>query len=803
MSVIGSNIIAGASGVVADTGYQISRSLRFNSADSTSLSRTFGSGGSTTKWTKSIWLKRSTLGDGTNPPGVIFSAGTNSTNDMVCYITKDNTLDWFNRASSSVNARKITTQVFRDLSAWQHLLFVWDSANATAASRMLLYVNGVQVTTFSTSTDPSSSLASIWNGAVLHYMMRDTANSGYLSGYLADIYFVDGQALTPSSFGEIDANTGVWTPKAYTGTFGTTGYYLKLDDNSNNTAATLGKDSSGNGNNWTPNNLFVTAGVGNDSLVDSPTNYGTDTGAGGEVRGNYATLNPLRATATLANGNLQFTGPTSGGAQGTFATMGVTSGKWYFEVTPTTVAGTYYPSIGISTNESELPTAQPGVAAGGYMYMANGQKFVNNALSNYGASYAANDVIGVALDMDAGTITFYKNGVSQGQAYTGVTGTATPVLGNTGAATPSAGYINFGQRPFAYTAPSGFKALCTQNLPTPAIAKPSTNFNVVTYTGNGTSQSITGVGFQPDFTWVKNRSVARDHRLVDAVRGATKELYSNLTNAEATDANGLTAFSSDGFSVGSTTSYNGNTETFVAWNWKANGAGSSNTSGTISSTVSVNTTAGISVVAYTGNATAGATVGHGLGVAPAMIIAKYRGGVSSWSVYHKSLNATKWLTLNGTTAATTSAQEWNNTEPTSSVFSVGSSSANNNQAGTNIAYCFAEIAGFSRFGSYTGNASTDGPFVYCGFRPRFIMVKRTDAVDSWMTYDTVRNSYNIANLALYPNASTVETTETNNPFDILSNGFKLRGSGTTTNASNGTYIFAAFAEAPFNYARAR
>ncbi len=807
MTILQSGISQAAA---AASGYQIARSLRFNSTDSAYLNRTPASAGNRQKWTWSGWVKRSALGT----EQLLFHA-YNGSNPVRTTITIKNTDQIeFTIADGGYDVCT-TTALFRDVGAWFHLCVGLDSTQATAANRLSIEVNGVSVAYSSSVTQNRNGDVNTTNA----HHIGSYGGGSYLAGYLADVRFIDGQKLAASNFAAADANTGVWSPIAYTGTYGTNGFWLKLDDNSNNTATTLGKDSSGNGNNWTPNNLSVTAGAGNDSLVDSPTNYGTDTGAGGEVRGNYATLNPLRATATLVNGNLQFTGPASGGAQGTYATMAVTSGKWYWEVTPTTVAGTYYPSIGVSTDLAYSPSSQPGVDAAGYMYMANGQKFNNNALGAYGASYAANDVIGVALDMDAGTITFYKNGVSQGQAYTGVTGTATPVLGNTGAATASAGYINFGQRPFSYTAPSGFKALNTQNLPTPAIGASASTLagkymNVKLYTGNGsttgTTQAITGLGFQPDLVWIKSRSSSTyTHLLTDAVRGANKILFSPLQDSEATVTNVMNSFDSDGFTVAYNSSYsaavsNANAATFVGWGWKGGNASVSNNAGTISSTVSANTTAGVSIVGYTGTG-ANATVGHGLGVAPKFIIVKNRTtGTRDWECYHAGLTSAAYrIRLNVTAAESSAPTMWNSTAPTSSVFSLGTDADVNASGNNYVAYCFAEVAGFSKFGKYIGNGNADGPFVYCGFRPRFILVKRSDAIDSWMIYDTSRMPYNIANLALYPNASTAETTETNNPFDILSNGFKMRGTGTTTNASSGTYVFAAFAEAPFNYARAR
>jgi hypothetical protein len=319
------------------------------------------------------------------------------------------------------------------------------------------------------------------------------------------------------------------------------------------------------------------------------------------------------------------------------------------------------------------------------------------------------------------------------------------------------------------------------------------------YTGTGSSQSITGLGFQPDWTWIKERNASADHGLYDAVRGVQNQLESNTTTAETAEATGLTAFGSDGFTVGALAQLNTSSATYVAWNWKANGAGSTNTAGSITSTVSANTSAGFSIVTYTGTA-ANATVGHGLGVAPSMIITKNRDSSTAWWVYHASLGNTKYIVLNTTAAEVTSSSAWNNTSPTSTVFSLGA--ANPSNANQDVAYCFAPIAGYSAFGSYTGNGSSDGSFVYLGFRPRFVMIKRTDTTANWFIFDTARDTYNAAGLELYPNLSNAEA-DGRPDLDILSNGMKMRSTATGQNANGGTYIYMAFAENPFKYSLAR
>lgn len=344
-------------------------------------------------------------------------------------------------------------------------------------------------------------------------------------------------------------------------------------------------------------------------------------------------------------------------------------------------------------------------------------------------------------------------------------------------------------------------------MPDPIIKKPFEHFNVVTYTGNGTARTISGVGFQPDFVWIKVRNTAGTHVLTDAVRGGNKQLFSNLTNAEGTATNKVTGFTSDGFTLGADdgsgtgdANYNGNT--YVAWCWKANGAGSSNTAGSITSTVSANTSAGFSVVTYTGNGTGGATIGHGLGVAPSMVIVKRRDFADDWSCYHTSLGGTKYIDLNSTAAAGTSIVLWNNTNPSSTVVTLGTSNRINGSSATYVAYCFAEVAGYSKFGSYTGNGSTDGTMVVTGFRPKFVMVKRTDAVYGWFIEDSARDTYNEQNKHLRAEVSDAEVSG-GWKLDTLSNGFKLRESGNAVNASGGTYIYMAFAENPYKYSLAR
>jgi hypothetical protein len=515
---------------------------------------------------------------------------------------------------------------------------------------------------------------------------------------------------------------------------------------------------------------------------------------------------------TLTNGNLDASHGTFGTNTGVFGGIAVSSGKWYWEETITALSSGA-PFIGIMKPEAITQTFTTLYAntTSGYAYRSTGDKRTNSSDSAYGASYTTNDVIGVALDMDAGTLVFYKNGVSQGTAFSSLSGTFVAADANGTSGGTYSSTINFGQRAFAYTAPSGFKALCTTNLPTPTIGATSTTqandyFNAVTYTGNGTSLSVTGVGFQPDLIWIKDRSNARAHVLQNAIAGFSQYLQSNATDAETTASSGVTAVGSDGFTVGTQLAWNSNTETYVAWNWNAGGSNATNTSGTITSTVRANTTSGFSIVTYTGTGS-NATVGHGLGVAPSMVIVKRRStGGTNWAVWHTGIAATERLELNATDAKSTDATAWNSTSPSSTVFSVGTAIATNLSSGTYVAYCFAAVAGYSAFGSYTGNGSSDGPFIYTGFRPRWVMFKKSSGTSNWGIVDTARDTFNVTDLYLYANLSNAEATgtSTSGPFlDVLSNGFKLRGNSGDINDTSATYIYAAFAEVPMKYSLGR
>ena len=525
---------------------------------------------------------------------------------------------------------------------------------------------------------------------------------------------------------------------------------------------------------------------------------------------NYCVLNPLSITnsSTVSNGNLNGTLPSATANTDIYGNISVSSGQFYWETTFVSYSANSAFAVGIANSNFNDMTSSGAIS----YYSPSGNKVVNGTSSSYGSSFTTNDVIGIALDLTNNQVTFYKNNTSQG-AISITSGLSwVPGFGN-GTSTGNQVFVaNFGQRPFTYTPPTGFVALNTYNLPTPTIKNGAAYMAASLYTGTGYGasvpagqtivNSVNGVGFQPDFIWIKERSGTGYNIITDSVRGVTKNLYTNTTSAEATN-NGtdVTTFNSNGFSVGTDSNGDGvnrNGASVVGWQWQAGkGSTSSNTNGSITSTVSVNATAGFSVVTYTGTG-ANATVGHGLGVAPSMIIVKSRSNAVDWQVYHASVGNGYYGVLDSSAAFATSGI-WQNTSPTSSVFSVANYSGANYSSYTYVAYCWAQIPGYSKFGSYTGNGSADGPFVYTGFRPRFVMTKSSSAVSDWTIVDTSRDQSNLSTATLFPDGSSAEGTGFQ--LDITSNGFKLRSTG--QNTSSATYIYACFAEAPFNYSLAR
>lgn len=762
-----------------DDGYKIERSLRFNSGDSPYTSRQCSYPTESGIWTLSCWVKRTKLGSDTT----LFSARTGS-NPIQIYFPSNDKLRFYDDGRDMY-----TDAVFRDLSAWYHIVV---TRTRTVNS---IYVNGVlsKSTTYSSSYNSNANTnAAFHSFGMLYFVGSGTGYHGNM--YIAAPYFIDGQALAPTNFGETDDN-GVWQPIEYSGTFGANGWHYKFDNNS--TTSTLGTDSSGNGNNTSCNNISVAAGAGNDSLRDSPSQIAnqSDSGAGGQVIGNYCTLNPLYGGLTLSNGNLYSTSPS--GWQGSAGTIGMSSGKFYWEID------------NVSGNELIVGIIKAGIPSitwnttYGYGAETGGKYSPSASNVSYGSSWTTGDVIGIAFDADNGSLTFYKNGTSQGVAFTGLTsGPYLPSVVINGSSRSCS--INFGQRAFTYTAPSSYKCLCTANLPDPTIADGSQYFDTHLYTGNSSASQALTLPFEPGMMWHKKRDSGSSHYIHDAIRGFAnnKAVIPNRTNTEGYNSfyyslslSGTTLTAGD---TNGGNEWNANNGTYVNWLWKGGSSTVTNTSGSITSQVRANTSAGFSTCTYTSpNSSSNQSFGHGLNAKPDLILVKNRDNTYNWDIYHSSLgyNSSLIFTSAGTRSAGFSA------EPTSSVVNT---QHDYTHVGTNkyVAFCWTAIEGYSAMGSYVGTNSTDGPFIFTGFRPAFVLLKCTSSSGTyWTISDNKRLGYNPDQDLLFPNSNDSENVTSY--MDFVSNGFKLRINSSFANASGSTFVYAAFAEHPFKTARAR
>lgn len=804
--------------------YSIDQSLRLGT--SSYLQRTFTAGNSQ-KFTWSGWIKYRT----TPVFGILeaYSGGT----DFTQFTLNTNGQLGFYHIVSGVDYGGETAQRLRDFGAWYHIVFRVDTTQATAGNRVRVYVNGTQF-----ETDPFSNYGSIpqntnlfINTALAHNIGYNSNSSVSGNGYFSEVNFIDGTALDATSFGE--TLNGVWVPKAYDtadGAYGTNGFYLDFSDNS--TASALGTDSSGNGNNFSVNNLATT-----DQVPDSPTN-------------NFATWNTLDKYNynPPSEGNLRALTAGNNGTQA--ATFAVSSGKWYFEVRNGTAgSGTLARFVGIGKEDTNITTTPYNNADNYLYYSLNGDTYSGGTSTSYGNSWqTSGDIIGVALDMDNGAIYFSKNGTWQNSAtaaeiaagtttnaaFTGLSGTFVPIVSRTGGTSSNdPHHANFGQDStfagdetaggnadnngignFKYAPPSGFLALCSANLPEVTIGPNSDTqaddyFNTVLYTGDADNDVTVTNTFAADWVWLKIRESSggtTQHFLQDIVRGfgGSKSLSSSSTGQE-----GFTGGAQASQNIITTSSslqlvsadFAANSKTYVAWTWKADGTAVSNTSGSITSSVSANQDAGFSICTWTGNGVAGATIGHGLSSAPEFIIGKNRtDGGTTWAVYAKPAG-NGYLELNTTAAYNSGTFGFNNTDPTSTVFTVDGNGLNTN-AKNYVAYCFHSIPGYSVISKYVGNGSSDGPFVYTGFRPAFVLTKESSATSGWNLRDNKRSPENVVNEVLQADTTSAELTS-GYDVDFLSNGFKLLTSLSDSNTSGQTYIYLAFAEQPFKYANAR
>jgi len=1005
MALLPSSAIPSASG----GGYTIDQSLRFNDDDTAYLSKTFSSGDEQ-KWTFSAWIKRGNL-TGSGNSHQIFGTPRDGGEHVSIFF---NPVDKFCvEFAGGTEGYRHTTAQYRDTSAWYHFMVATDTTLGDRASRCKLYVNGEQITDFGLDSGPDQNLDTRFNRAIEHGLGRNPFTTTVFDGYMAEVHWVDGTQLTPSSFGETDSTYGHWKPKKVSGlTYGTNGFYLDFsntstkhaitasgnaahktsrskigsssiefdggtdadylsipqhsdfgfgtndwtvefwvnlsttgahhqigqedgsdywrvkstatafevqvevdgvtqlnfagstgltstdtwyhmavvksdstatlyldgtsvgsgswtgsmsmvdtpllignyksgsygldgfmdeirisntarytttftpsttaftdDDNtlllihsntsdgsttftdSSGVEGSLGNDQSGEDNHFTPTNLTAT-----DQMLDSPTN-------------NFATWNPLLIyypgyASIFSEGNLKGGHDDNGCV---FGSIVMTTGKWYAEM--------YFEDDAVDHNMAAVfavattTTSSNSTIERGISYKDTGDKVVDGTTTSYGATYSTGDIIGIAVDVDAGNVTFYKNNTSQGSTSLGAGDDHVFACGGwngtwywvanfgqdssfAGNKTAQGNQDSNGIGDFYYTPPTDYLALCTSNLPDPTVT-PSEHFNTVLYPGSASSQSITDVGFQPDFVWIKGRAYsAVQHALFDAVRGVNKWMIANSTAAEQTTT-ALTSFNTDGFTVAVQADTNHTSYSpYVAWNWKAGGSGSSNTDGDITSTVSVNQDAGFSIVTYTGSGTGGDTIGHGLSKSPEVTIIKKRSSTEDWICQSETILG-HWnqnIRLNTASAKATSTTFV--TGVSSSLITLGTSTAVNGSSTTYVNYNFHSVDGYSKVGSYHGNGSANGTFVYTGFTPKYLLLKRTDNAEHWLISDSVQNPLNP--ITDYLEASTSSDTNTSNfGVDYLSNGFKLRTSDAQQNHSSGTFMYLAFAETPFKHTNAR
>lgn len=768
--------------------FNLDRSIRIRAAVNAYFSRLPTVNGNGQKFTISTWIKRGKLGTGWTDTIFTGRTGTNFPELDIMFSTDLIKLQAYTTGAALL-MNVDTVNLYRDTNIWYHVVTAFDTTQAVAADRVKVYVNGVTQTIAAGATYPSQNLVLNANQTVTQYIGSSPANTAWGDLYFADYYMIDGQQLTPDSFGQYDGNY-YWTPKAYTGTYGTNGFHLEFEDFSAATAAAIGKDTSGQSNNWTPTGInLTTPEVDNeywDSYTDVPTLKDADTC-------NYCTLDPLQASSSgLRNGNLTAVWTTASSAFKQRGTYALKTGKWYFEgnleafvignAGNTNYAIGFITTSGVDTHVSFGWTTNGTSMKLGYRYDVAGA-VVQNVTYNT-VTPVSTDIFGIEYDVDNGTANFYKNGTLMGSASGLALGEVNPHIWRSGTSNSATMHVNFGQRAFKYTPSAGYNKINA--------------FNVAEVLGDVES---------PDFVWIKSRSAATTHALFNSVTGVGKYVSSYTTAIEATDVNSLIQFNKNGFLIGNAAVVNTLSATYVAAAWKMAATTTTNNAGTVTSQVRANPNAGISVVTFTTPASGNFTLGHGLGAIPAIVILKNRVGVDSMYMYNKNLStpATNYLALNTTAIQLSSASIWGSTNPTSSVVTLGTGggiAANAN----GLLYCFTEINGFSKFGSYLSNNAADGPFVFCGFRPRWLMVKRAIAIagatGGWFMYDAARNTYNVMDKYLFAEGTAAENTL--GVVDFTANGFKIRSNNVHINTTAGdTYIFLAFAENPFKYALAR
>lgn len=794
-------------------GKKIEKSLTFDENNQTTLICNLGSSGDATnrkKTTLSFWIKLLRPKQGR---GVITAAASGtgaSATGTRFHLNSDGTWKFATQVSNSTVWAIDSDRIYTDTNAWYHVVMQLDTTQSTASNRVKIYVNGNQDTTFSGSY-PSQNYDDYWSFG--NWRIGDYGGDyGYYYGsrfMIADIYLLDGQSLDPTYFAFTETQTGIWTPKDYTGAFGDHGFHLEFKDDSAATATTMGKDTSGNANNFTPSN-FSASGDGKSIKTDTPTN-------------NKPIINGLLNWTydangdTLREGNLKLTGSQGWKNISTFKIDGTE--KLYYEFVTNPMAGWQLLGILVITKgdlrnlSSQLTDSRVyGFASTQATYFGGSYTSTSDV-----PSWTNNDVM--SIKYEKGILRLYKNGSLATAAATGIDQTKEiyAYIANDNASTPT-GYVRFDKDSWTQSANAGvdytWQLSETGLVSNPTLIRPQRHFDTVTFTGNGsTGQSITSLEFQPDLIWLKNRSATNNHAMVNSVVGRAKGLYPDSNSAEFNSSTGrdVASFDISGFTVGEpeqASSTNNNGSNIVAWCWKAGGSSTvTNNDGNNTSQVSVNAEAGFSILTYTGNGTnnSNITMGHGLGKKPGWVIIKNRDSTADFVTWITGIGGSaddnqKNLGLNVTSSAGQNSDQFRYTD--SSVIAVRSTDSTNGKVNKNgdnyVAFCWIEIPGYSKFGIYTGNGSTDGPTVDLGFRPAYILLKRADGSAPWRIFDNKRpdiSEYNNNTYRLHADDTTVENTGV--PYmDFLSNGFKIKDNGSYINGSGNDYVYATFAAQP-------
>ena len=810
--------------------YQIQHSLKFDGVTNSKIHRTPGSAGSARIGTFSAWIKKLKQGAFQQ----VFAAG-DATTDTVELLFRNN--DQILLTAAVGNAAKITLKTntkFRDCSGWYHLFFAIDTTQGTAANRAKLYVNGVIQSDFETANYPDQNQDLDISQAVEHMIGVNVSNNNNLNGYIAEVNFIDGLALTPTSFGVTDSTYGHWKPIQYTGAYGTNGFHLDFND-----AGNLGDDAAG-GTDFTETNV-----VANDQMLDSPTNT-------------FPVLNHLctNGDSLLSEGALKLSSVDGlGGTGGVAATMELPhTGKWYWEIHALAIDNNR-PNLYFGIDEGRIldhrliNTVGSGIIATSRVYQSNGNGTKQSQSEEaYGAAWSDGDVIAIQVDMDAGKVYYRRNNTleSSGAAAFTIDRNTSSFIPSFGvyedAASADAGNImtvNFGQDSsfsggltavgaqdakgqgdFKYTPPAGYLALCTKNLPEPQCV-PKDNFGIVGYTGTGVNgaaeNDISGLEFQPDTVWIKDRASTGEHQIVNSLAGSARYKSPSSAEAEGNRSTRVKRFTSDGFALGDGNGTNGsnanvNNALYKAWCWRnatdfdtsASGSGVNKVPAT---TAHINVDAGQGVMLWEGD---------GEGFEPRHGLSKYRdfpqgftlyvgkrNANASWAVFHTyGFNATDYLVLDTDAASVDNSTFWNDQNPNENLFQIMSANEVGADDDTYVCYYWHDVEGYSRFSNYIGNGNVDGTFVPTGFRPSLVIVKKLNATHNWPMVDDFTMPFN-KDQTIFSEADTTDAEDTDPCIDLLSNGFKVRDTAARYNTDGSTYAFWAWASLPAKYNNAR